>query len=135
MAKRLAKERGVELAGLTGSGPGGRIVRRDVEAAEAPTQAAEAAAAAQAPAAAAPPSPAGPAAAEALETAKGTVSVEELSKLQQTVARRMAESKATAPHFYLEAEVDMSRAVEARALLKASAAGRRGRSPPSTTWW
>ena len=45
----------------------------------------------------------------------------ELTKLQQTVARRMAESKATAPHFYLSAEVDMSRAFEARAQLKAAA--------------
>ena len=55
------------------------------------------------------------------ETAKGTVSYEELSKLQSTIARRMAESKATAPHFYLEAEVDMSRLVEARKQIKASA--------------
>ena len=47
------------------------------------------------------------------ETAKGEVAYEELSKLQSTIARRMAESKATAPHFYLEAEIDMSRAVEA----------------------
>jgi pyruvate dehydrogenase E2 component (dihydrolipoamide acetyltransferase) len=59
--------------------------------------------------------------AEPAETAKGQVTVEELSKLQQVVARRMAESKATAPHFYLEAEIDMSRAVEARARLKAAA--------------
>jgi pyruvate dehydrogenase E2 component (dihydrolipoamide acetyltransferase) len=55
------------------------------------------------------------------ETAKGTVSYEELSKLQSTISRRMAESKATAPHFYLEAEVDMSRLVAARAQIKASA--------------
>jgi pyruvate dehydrogenase E2 component (dihydrolipoamide acetyltransferase) len=55
------------------------------------------------------------------ETAKGTVSHQELTKLQQTVARRMAESKATAPHFYLEAEIDMTRAVEARARVKAAA--------------
>jgi pyruvate dehydrogenase E2 component (dihydrolipoamide acetyltransferase) len=55
------------------------------------------------------------------ETAKGQVTVEELSKLQSTIARRMSESKATAPHFYLEAEIDMSRAVEARTRLKAAA--------------
>ncbi|HXV04651.1 MAG TPA: dihydrolipoamide acetyltransferase family protein [Solirubrobacterales bacterium] len=59
--------------------------------------------------------------AEAPETAKGQTSYEEPSKLQATIARRMAESKATAPHFYLQAEVDMSRAVEARARLKAAA--------------
>ena len=54
---------------------------------------------------------------------------EDLSKLQSTVARRMAESKATAPHFYLQAEVDMSRAVEARAQVKSGA--REGEVVPS----
>jgi pyruvate dehydrogenase E2 component (dihydrolipoamide acetyltransferase) len=57
------------------------------------------------------------------------VAYEDLSKLQETVARRMAESKATAPHFYLQAEVDMSRAVEARSLLKSAA--REGEVVPS----
>jgi pyruvate dehydrogenase E2 component (dihydrolipoamide acetyltransferase) len=56
-----------------------------------------------------------------IETAKGQTTYQELSKLQSTVARRMAESKATAPHFYLEAEIDMSRAVEARKRVKAAA--------------
>jgi pyruvate dehydrogenase E2 component (dihydrolipoamide acetyltransferase) len=59
--------------------------------------------------------------AEKPETAKGQVEVVELTKLQQTVARRMAESKATAPHFYLQAEIDMTSAVEGRAKLKAAA--------------
>jgi pyruvate dehydrogenase E2 component (dihydrolipoamide acetyltransferase) len=49
------------------------------------------------------------------------VTYEEPTKLQATIARRMAESKATAPHFYLRAEIDMSRAVDGRARLKASA--------------
>jgi pyruvate dehydrogenase E2 component (dihydrolipoamide acetyltransferase) len=53
-----------------------------------------------------------------VETAKGTVEVVELTRLQQVVARRMAESKATAPHFYLTAEIDMSAAVAARARIK-----------------
>lgn len=52
------------------------------------------------------------------ETAKGEVTYEDLSKVQQVIARRMAESKATAPHFYLRASVDMSRAVAGRKLLK-----------------
>jgi pyruvate dehydrogenase E2 component (dihydrolipoyllysine-residue acetyltransferase) len=102
LARRLAKEQGIDLTGFEGSGPGGRIVKADVEGAAPAT-------AAKAPAAAA-------------ETAKGQVSVEELNKLQQTVARRMAESKATAPHFYLSAEVEMTKAVAARKALKASAA-------------
>jgi pyruvate dehydrogenase E2 component (dihydrolipoamide acetyltransferase) len=55
------------------------------------------------------------------ETAKGEVTYQEPNKLQATIARRMAESKATAPHFYLAAEVDMSRAVAGRALIKEEA--------------
>ena len=99
LARRIARERGLDLAGLAGSGPGGRIVKADVEKAIAagPTPAAAQAAA---PPAAAPAGPT-PGAAERPETAKGSTSFEELTKLQSTVARRMAESKATAPHFYL----------------------------------
>jgi pyruvate dehydrogenase E2 component (dihydrolipoamide acetyltransferase) len=63
------------------------------------------------------------------ETAKGQTTVVELNKLQQTVARRMAESKATAPHFYLQAEIEMSKAVAARGALKAAA--REGEVVPS----
>jgi pyruvate dehydrogenase E2 component (dihydrolipoyllysine-residue acetyltransferase) len=103
VARRMAKEKGLDLSQLQGSGPGGRIVKADVERAARP--AGEAAA----------PAP------ESVETAKGQVSYEEPNKLQATIARRMAESKATAPHFYLEAEVDMSRAVAGRALIKEAA--------------
>ena len=117
IARRIARERGVELASLAGSGPGGRIIKADVEAAG------SAAAGAKAPAAPGKPAPAPPpGAGERPETAKGTVETVELTKLQQTVARRMAESKATAPHFYLQSEIDMSRCFSARAQIKASAA-------------
>jgi pyruvate dehydrogenase E2 component (dihydrolipoamide acetyltransferase) len=130
VARRIAKEKGLDLATIQGSGPGGRIVKSDVkkaaasagdaaggvprgaEAAEQPNTVGEPAVAGPATAAAGPGSP---------ETAKGEVTYEDLSKLQSTIARRMSESKATAPHFYLEAEIDMSRAVEARARLKAAA--------------
>ncbi|MET0926606.1 MAG: dihydrolipoamide acetyltransferase family protein [Solirubrobacterales bacterium] len=111
IARRIAEEKGVDLATLTGSGPGGRIIKVDVEGAEP-------GAAPAAPAAA--PAAAG-GSAERPETAKGTVETVELTKLQQTVSRRMAESKATAPHFYLQANIDMSAAFEARARLKAAA--------------
>jgi pyruvate dehydrogenase E2 component (dihydrolipoamide acetyltransferase) len=119
IAKRIARDRGVDLHGLSGSGPGGRIVKADVERAVASGVAAPVAPAAPAPVAA----PAGPTpgVAEKPETAKGQVQVVELTKLQQTVARRMAESKATAPHFYLQAEIDITAAVEGRAALKAQA--------------
>jgi pyruvate dehydrogenase E2 component (dihydrolipoamide acetyltransferase) len=118
VARRIAKEKGLDLTTLEGSGPGGRIVKADVEKADgAPTgetgsEPATARAPAGAPEAAAAPGP---------ETAKGTVSYEDPSKLQSTVARRMSESKATAPHFYLEAEIDMSRLVAARSQIKAGA--------------
>ena len=137
VARRIAKEKGVDLSAIQGSGPGGRIVKKDVkkavaspagdavagvprgaEVAEQPSTVGDAAAAGPA-AEGARPSAVSP------ETAKGAVTYEDLSKLQSTIARRMSESKATAPHFYLEAEIDMSRAVEARARIKAS--GRRGR--------
>jgi pyruvate dehydrogenase E2 component (dihydrolipoamide acetyltransferase) len=102
LARRIASERGVDLASLKGSGPGGRIVKADVESASA----------APAPAAA-------PVVAEAsTETAKGTTSYQDLTRLQQVVARRMSESKATAPHFYLQTEIDMSACVEARGRIK-----------------
>jgi pyruvate dehydrogenase E2 component (dihydrolipoamide acetyltransferase) len=52
------------------------------------------------------------------ETAKGETEVVELNRLQQTVARRMAESKATVPHFYLQMEIDMTEAVKMRGQLK-----------------
>jgi pyruvate dehydrogenase E2 component (dihydrolipoamide acetyltransferase) len=135
IARRLAKEKELDLSRLHGSGPGGRIVKADVERASsaggedgvplepADTQSAEPTGEALVGARGTPPSP-GPAAqpsGPAVETAKGTVSYEDPSKLQATIARRMAESKATAPHFYLEAEVDMSRLVEARRQIKASA--------------
>jgi pyruvate dehydrogenase E2 component (dihydrolipoamide acetyltransferase) len=142
VARRIAKEKGVDLSELQGSGPGGRIVKADVERAGAsvgadgvgvpepggatgvePGTAATQTRETGFEPATAPPAAAGPTAPTgAPETAKGTVTYEELSKLQSTVSRRMAESKATAPHFYLEAEIDMSRLVSARAQIKSGAA-------------
>ncbi len=131
VARRIAEEKGLDLSTLSGSGPAGRIVKKDVEeAASAGGVAAgvpRGAEARLAPSTVGVAGTTGPAAATAgpgpgsPETAKGQVTYEDLSKLQSTIARRMAESKATAPHFYLEAEIDMSRAVEARARLKAAA--------------
>jgi pyruvate dehydrogenase E2 component (dihydrolipoamide acetyltransferase) len=113
VARRMASELGVELARLEGSGPGGRIVKADVEAAAkgdgAPTEAPERE---EAPEAERPP------VGRAEAGAKGEAEVHELTRLQQTVSRRMAESKATAPDFALTLDVDMSRAVELRARLK-----------------
>jgi pyruvate dehydrogenase E2 component (dihydrolipoamide acetyltransferase) len=110
LARRIAEERQLDLSQLHGSGPGGRIVKADVE------RASSAGGVGAGPAAEAPqPSPVSP------ETAKGQVSYEDPSKTQQVIARRMAESKATAPHFYLRATIDMSEAVEGRGMVKARA--------------
>jgi pyruvate dehydrogenase E2 component (dihydrolipoyllysine-residue acetyltransferase) len=110
LARRLAQEQGLDLSQLEGSGPGGRIVKADVEKAKAEPVGE----AGSEPATARPPEP-------STETAKGQVTYEELSKTQQVIARRMAESKATAPHFYLRATVDMSEAVAGREQVKARA--------------
>jgi pyruvate dehydrogenase E2 component (dihydrolipoamide acetyltransferase) len=108
VARRMAGEMGVELAQLEGSGPGGRIVKADVEAAARGDGAAKPKER--------PREEAAPQRGEA--GAKGEVEFHELTRLQQTVTRRMAESKATAPDFHLVSEVDMSAAVELRARLK-----------------
>jgi pyruvate dehydrogenase E2 component (dihydrolipoamide acetyltransferase) len=110
VARRMAKEQGLDLSKLEGSGPGGRIVKADVEKAGAGPVGETG----SEPATARPP-------VDSPETAKGQTTYEELSKLQSTISRRMSESKATAPHFYLEAEIDMSRLVEARGQIKAAA--------------
>jgi pyruvate dehydrogenase E2 component (dihydrolipoamide acetyltransferase) len=117
VARRMAREMGVELAALEGSGPGGRIVKADVEAAAkgggVQVQERPAEQTAPAPTPETPhPTPA------AVDGAKGEVRIQELTRLQRTVSRRMAESKATAPEFQLHVEIDMSLAVELRARLK-----------------
>ncbi len=136
LARRIASEAGVELAGVSGSGPGGRILKADVEAAaggspsggEEPSgdgddKAEDAKKGSEEPKSERSASEGSEKAREQgrAETAKGHTEVIELTRLQTTIARRMAESKATAPHFYLQTEIDMSRCVAARAALKASA--------------
>jgi pyruvate dehydrogenase E2 component (dihydrolipoamide acetyltransferase) len=120
VARRIAGELGVELATLEGSGPGGRVVKADVEAAAGNGSAgpAEAPAEPEAP----EPRPAAPASTTSdAAGVKGEPEIVELTRLQRTVSRRMAESKATAPDFALEAEVDMTLCIELRARLKESA--------------
>jgi pyruvate dehydrogenase E2 component (dihydrolipoamide acetyltransferase) len=138
LARRLAKEQGLDLSQLEGSGPGGRIVKADVERASSAGDVGEGVSErarrpvprpADSARAASPPGEEpsarsdtpSPAAGPAAETAKGYTSYEELSKTQQVIARRMAESKATAPHFYLRVTVDMSEAVAGREQVKARA--------------
>jgi pyruvate dehydrogenase E2 component (dihydrolipoamide acetyltransferase) len=105
LARRLAGEHGIEIGSIPGSGPEGRIVKRDVEAAVASP-------------AKAPARPAAPAAAPAQVSEGGYESVR-ISQMRKTVARRLVESKFSAPHFYLTLDVDMTRAVESRQTLNA----------------
>jgi pyruvate dehydrogenase E2 component (dihydrolipoamide acetyltransferase) len=112
----MARERGIDLADIEGSGPGGRIVKADIEAAggdEAPEPEPEAE-----PEEKQEPEPERK---PAKDSGRGDVEHEELSRLQRTVARRMAESKATAPDFVMTLEVDMEEAVALRGQLKAAA--------------
>jgi pyruvate dehydrogenase E2 component (dihydrolipoamide acetyltransferase) len=110
LARRMAGEARLNLAELTGSGPGGRIVKRDVDAALAAGRALPAAVPAPPPAA---PAILGPAMLKA-ESAP-------LSKLRQTIARRMTASKQQVPHFYVTSEIDMAEAMALRAKLNALA--------------
>ncbi|MER7015884.1 pyruvate dehydrogenase complex dihydrolipoamide acetyltransferase [Saccharopolyspora sp. NPDC000359] len=105
LAKAVAKEKGVDLATVQGTGPGGRIIRADIEAA--------AAAAPSAPAAESAAAPSAPAPAVASED------VEEipLNKIQKVSAKRLTESKQQAPHFYLTSAIDVTELLEFRGTL------------------
>jgi pyruvate dehydrogenase E2 component (dihydrolipoamide acetyltransferase) len=96
LARRVARERRIDLATISGSGPGGRIVLRDVETAE--------------------PAPRHPAAAPA----EAEFNEVELSQLRKTIAARLTTSLGPIPHFFLTSEIDMERMWEARAALNAA---------------
>src|SRR5438874_3345927 len=110
VARRLAEEHGVDLRQVQGSGPGGRITKEDVEAAA--QQGGQRQAAAPVAAATAP----GAAREERQPTPrpKEEVEVVELSKMQTTIAMRLAQSKFSAPHFYVTSEIAMDDAVRLR---------------------
>jgi pyruvate dehydrogenase E2 component (dihydrolipoamide acetyltransferase) len=121
LARRIARQTGVDLAALTGSGPGGRIVKADVEVAGSTSVAPVTSMAVEPPPEGlSPPSPSGPERppVEDVASAKGETTTVELSRTQRTIARRMAESKATIPDFTLTADIDMERCVALRAELK-----------------
>jgi pyruvate dehydrogenase E2 component (dihydrolipoamide acetyltransferase) len=123
LARRVARIHAIELAGIAGTGPRGRITRADVLSAAgvrtAPTRRTQA------------PAPGAPASSPifpgsgvvARDSAKGETRRVEPTRLQQLVARRMAEAKATIPHFQVQSEVAMDAAIALRAELKASVSG------------
>ena len=90
LAKRLARERGIDLATLTGTGPGGRVIEADV------------------------PEHAAPAAAESVAPATLVSENVELSRMRQAIARVTSDSKRDAPHFYVALDVDMTKAMSFR---------------------
>jgi pyruvate dehydrogenase E2 component (dihydrolipoamide acetyltransferase) len=120
LARRLAEDHGVDLASLDGSGPEGRIVRRDVEARIEEQEADEVEAA---------PTPEPAVAEEQAYAMPSTVGAgdeaafesENISQMRKTIARRLAQSKYTAPHFYLNVDIDAARMMEVRAELNALA--------------
>jgi pyruvate dehydrogenase E2 component (dihydrolipoyllysine-residue acetyltransferase) len=95
LARRIAREAGLDLAAIQGSGPGGRVIRRDVESATA--------AGAPSVASAAQFAPQGP-----------EFRDEPLSQMRKTIAQRLSQSLGPVPHFYLTIDVDMKRAKELR---------------------
>jgi pyruvate dehydrogenase E2 component (dihydrolipoamide acetyltransferase) len=103
LARRMAAEKGIDLAGVTGSGPEGRVIARDLEGAVQPASASRAAIA---------PQPRGPAAPPYQDIA--------LTQLRKTIAKRLSQSIGPIPTFYLTTEVDMERAADAREALLAA---------------
>ena len=136
LAKKIASETGVDIRQVAGSGEGGRIVKRDIEtfvpaAVSASPQAAS--------------SQAGGAPALGQES----FTEEKVSQMRKTIAKRLAESKYSAPHFYLTMEINMDKAIEARKsmnefgtakisfndlIIKASAAALRQNPKANSSW-
>lgn len=100
LAKKMAEEKGYDISAIAGSGDNGRIIKRDVEQF---SPAASSAAPASTPAVSIP-------------AVVGEESYEEVtvSQMRKTIAKRLSESKFTAPHFYLTMEINMDKAIEAR---------------------
>lgn len=121
IARKMAREAGLDLTRLTGSGPGGRIVRRDVEAAVAAgaTAAAPAAPAAPAASSSAPAAPAAPSAVAPAARAAAGARVPH-TPMRRAIARRLTESKATVPHFYVVAEPRVDALMELRRQVNAA---------------
>ena len=124
LAKRIAKEQGVDLKLVLGSGPGGRVIKRDLEAAgsrergvvppPAPTPAV--------PQTVPPPTPHAP----VVRGAGAAYEDVPLTQLRKTIAKRLATSLGPVPHFFLTTEVDMERAADARDALNRQLGGEVG---------
>ncbi|WP_430398342.1 pyruvate dehydrogenase complex dihydrolipoamide acetyltransferase [Ferrovibrio sp.] len=123
LARRIAADASLDLTAIAGSGPHGRIVKADVEAAKSggsAKKAAPAAAGAPAPKPAAPAA-AGPGARQLADLLKMPYRLEPLSMMRKTIARRLTESKQTVPHFYLTIDCELDELLSLRTRLNAKA--------------
>lgn len=133
LAKKMAEDKGFDITQVSGSGEGGRIVKRDIEN--------------FVPAAAAPVEAASPQATSAV--GQESFHEEKVSQMRKVIAKRLAESKFGAPHFYLTMEINMDKSIEARRsmneispvkisfndmVIKASAAALRRHPKVNSSW-
>jgi pyruvate dehydrogenase E2 component (dihydrolipoyllysine-residue acetyltransferase) len=129
VARRLAHEQGIDYSTIRGTGPNGRIIKLDIEAAlaQAAAQAMPAAPPVPAAAPAAPATPAAPALMPAAEAAPMPSEADEvieipLTAMRRTIARRLSQSMQTAPHFYVTSVIDTGKLAELRTQINAYAA-------------
>jgi pyruvate dehydrogenase E2 component (dihydrolipoamide acetyltransferase) len=117
LARRIAEQQGIDLAGVTGSGPQGRVIKADLEGVQP---------GAAKPAAAPPPAAAAPVAAAAPAPAPTGVPSEtsKLSNMRKTIARRLTESKQTVPHIYLTVDIQLDALLKLRGELNKGLEGR-----------
>ncbi len=119
LARRMASQAGLDLAQLTGSGPQGRIVKRDIEQALASGLPAKIAAPGPAPAVPALVQPSGPGPRALADLLGVTYRLEPLTNIRKTIARRLTEAKQTVPHFYLTVDCEIDELLKIRKQLNA----------------
>ncbi|MBB4266090.1 2-oxo acid dehydrogenase subunit E2 [Roseospira visakhapatnamensis] len=122
LARRLARDAGIDLAALTGSGPRGRVVKADVERARAEGVPAPASAAPSPDAAAPAPAPSPAAAGKTGLQPWQTFTEQPNSQMRKIIGRRLTEAKQTVPHFYLTIDCDLDALLDLRKQLNAKAA-------------
>lgn len=115
LARRLAEQKSVDLNALTGSGPGGRIIKADIDAAEGGTAPAKSDAVVSAPTSSPSPAPASTSSDFDIPH-----TAEKLSGMRKTIARRLTEAKQTIPHIYLTVDIQLDKLLKLRSELNAS---------------
>jgi pyruvate dehydrogenase E2 component (dihydrolipoamide acetyltransferase) len=121
LARRIAADKGIDLAGISGTGPNGRVVKADIDTATPAKVASPAQAAASAPAST--PAPANAPAPVAAQDFGIPHEAEKLSNIRKTIARRLTESKQQVPHIYLTVDVQLDKLLKLRADLNSALTG------------